>query len=86
MERVENMLNREYVPRWKIELEQAKEENIKEVTKSVIMSEAIWAIEFMKQEGISEVSIRKFAKQKNISMKMVNDIMDSRSGKEAVQV
>lgn len=76
------MLNREYVPRWKIELEQAKEENTKEVTKS----EAILAIEFMKQEGIPEASIRKFAKQKNISMKMVNDIIGSSNGKKAVQV
>lgn len=75
------MLDTEYMPRWKIELEQAKEENTKEVTKS----EAILAIEFMKQEGIPKASIRKFAKQKNISMKMVNDIMGSSSGKKVVR-
>lgn len=82
---VEDMLDTEYMPRWKIELEQAKEENTKEVTKSVTKSEAILAIEFMKQEGIPEASIRKFAKQKNISMKMVNDIMGSGSGKKTVR-
>jgi len=37
-------------------------------------------------QGIPEASIRKSARQKNISVKMVNDIIGSSSGKKAVQV
>lgn len=79
---VNEMLNREYVPRWKIELEQEKEKNTKEVT----LREAIDTIQFMKNEGIPETSIRKYAKQKKVSMKTVDGILGSSKGKKAVQI
>lgn len=71
------MLNREYIPRWKIELEQAKAENTKEVTKEVTMKEAVATIKFMKDEGLPEVSIRKFAKQKDVPVDTVDKIISS---------
>lgn len=79
---VNEMLNREYVPRWKIELEQEKEKNTKEVT----LREAIDTIQFMENEGIPETSIRKYAKQKKVSMKTVDGILGSSKGKKAVQI
>lgn len=85
---VSEMLNREYVPRWKIELEQERkkttEEVTKEVTKEVRKSEAISTIKLMRNEGISEDFIRKFARQKKISMKTVNEILGSDETKEAI--
>ncbi len=79
---VDEMLDREYIPKWKIDLEQALEKKEKEVTKS----EAISAIEFMKSGGIPEEFIRSFAKKKKISMETVDEILGSSGGKKVVQV
>ncbi len=78
---VSEMLNREYMPRWKIELEQAKQETAEEVTQR----EAIETIRFMKNEGMPVSSIKKWAKQKNVPVKMLNDILCSDGKKKAVR-
>ena len=75
---VNEMLNSEYVPRWKIELEQAKEENTK--------ATEIDMLKLMKENGIPEKQIRAIAKQKKISMKTVDDIFNSSETKRAVSV
>jgi len=76
------MLNREYMPRWKIELEQVKEENTKEVTKAT----EIAMLKLMKENGVSEKQIRAIAKQKKISMKIVDDILNRSEEKKAAHV
>lgn len=76
------MLNREYVPRWKIELEQAKEETAKEVTKAT----EIAMLKLMKENDISEKQIRAIAKQKKISMKTVDDILNINETKKMARV
>lgn len=99
---VSEMLNQEYVPRWKIELEQAKKETAKEVkkqvtkevtkqvtkqvTEEVTKTTEIAMLKLMKENGIPEKQIREIAKQKKISVKTVDDILNSSETKKMVQV
>ncbi len=65
------------MPKWKIELEQAKEENKKEIIKEVTKATEITMLNLMKENGVSERQIRAVAKQRKISMKTVDDILKS---------
>ncbi len=65
------MLNAEYLPKCKIELEKQKQK------------EAVATIHFMKNEGIPDVSIRKFAHTKNIKTEVLEQILKEDAKKTA---
>lgn len=88
---VDDMLNREYMPKWKIDLEEALEKNEKEVTEKVTAkvtakvtsATEIDMLKLMKENGIPEKQIRSIAMQKKISMKIVDEILGSNETKKA---
>ena len=77
---VDDMLNRAYMPKWKIDLEQAIEENTKDVTNAT----EIDMLMLMKESGVSEKQIREVARKKKIPMKTVNGILGSDETKKAI--